>query len=196
MSILETFPSETAPAIMQAAWRSDANVRFWTLKLLSKFKPAGCVSQVGLLTGDVSADVRAAACECLGNLGDERGIPALKGCLSDKAWFVRMHAVRALESSIGAECLPFVSGLIKDSSWNAREEVKAAMSRHIEAALPYLAEFLKDKDQITRNDMVEVAERSGFLAAFLQGRAAVNKEKADIARSVIDVICQIRGKNA
>ncbi|HQP92059.1 MAG TPA: HEAT repeat domain-containing protein, partial [Candidatus Omnitrophota bacterium] len=66
VSLLEEFSSEIIPDIIRTARSSDGLTRFWAIKLLIRFPDRSHLLFVERLIRDNSADVRSAACECLG----------------------------------------------------------------------------------------------------------------------------------
>lgn len=136
VSLLETFPAEVVEEALRATYDKDPFVRFWSVKLLAKFKPAQGFKRIEELTGDGSADVRAASCECLGEVGEKKAQDALRRCLKDEVWFVRMHAAKALSKISEAGYAPEIAGLTEDPAWLVRDTVKKIMLHNIEAYLP------------------------------------------------------------
>ena len=180
VSILVTFPAAIVDEIMKLTADADASIRFWSLKLISKFKPERYISQVEQLTKDASSDVRAAACECLGKIGRKEVKNALLKCLKDNQWFVRMQAVRALSSILGDEAMPEVIDLIKDNSLLVKESVKTAMTSHIEATLPFIEKILSGPDELAKKEVIEALDISGYIMKLLNSIISENgKERSD-----------------
>ncbi len=127
VSLLEDFPAAIVDEIIKTTQSPDPFVRFWCVKLLAKFKPAGHFDRIVELTRDVSSDVRAAGCECLGEMGSAQAKDALLACLKDEAWFVRMRAVRALVKIFKNEAAPLVRPLLEDRELLVRESVKSVI---------------------------------------------------------------------
>ncbi len=128
LSTLESFPPEIAEETIEKTYHNNAQVRFWTIKLLGKLKLPQSVNRVKELTLDVSDDVRAASCECLGNLDAKDAIAELLARLKDKIWYVRMHAVRSLVKIMGQEATEHIIPLLKDESWLVRDTVEKVLS--------------------------------------------------------------------
>ncbi|HTY45768.1 MAG TPA: HEAT repeat domain-containing protein [Patescibacteria group bacterium] len=128
ISLLEDFPPSIVEDVVNTTHSPDPFVRFWCVKLLSKFRPVQCLGRIAELTQDTSSDVRAAACECLGEIGLPEAKPALAHCLHDGVWFVRMHAVRALSKVSKSECIPLCTPMLKDSDLLVRESARNAIA--------------------------------------------------------------------
>lgn len=179
VSILESFPASIVDEVIKMAGDPNPRVRYWAIKLISKFKPERYIKRIEDLTSDESSDVRAAACECLGKIGERGAKDAILKGLKDNTWFVRMHAVRALSSVLGDECIPEVIGLIEDNSLFVKESVKMAMIDHIETALPYIEKILKGEDEIAKKESIEALESSGYIIKLLKGvLSKENKERS------------------
>jgi HEAT repeat protein len=168
---LETFPPEIANELFQAMDSQHKPVRFWALKVIGKAnfrENSGSIAKIVKLSRDPSPDVRAAACECLGGL-DAPGIKeALTDRLEDKFWFVRMHAVRALDNIMGPLSLPVVAKLIKDPSWKVKESVKNIMAQNITEALPYIEESLSRGDELTCRACADALIDSNYVLIILK----------------------------
>ncbi len=128
VSLLEDFPPLIVEEVVKTTQSHDPFVRFWCLKLLAKFKPVQYLSQILNLTKDPSGDVRAAGCECLGEMGAFQAKDALIFCLKDEVWFVRMRAIRALAKILKSECIPLITPMLKDSDLLVRESAKNAIA--------------------------------------------------------------------
>ena len=183
VSLLESFPATIVEDVLKRTYSEDPVVRFWTVKLLSKFKPAQYAKRIEELAADDSADVRAAACECLSELGSRQARERLIGCLNDKMWFVRMHAVRALSKILGAECAADISDSLNDEAWLVRDSVKKAMIHNIEAFLPLIRDILRSYTHIAKDDCVEALQQSGYLAILLKN--VPSQESMDLLEGVI-----------
>ncbi|HOW35169.1 MAG TPA: HEAT repeat domain-containing protein [Candidatus Omnitrophota bacterium] len=162
-SLLGQFPPAVSSEVILLTQDNDYSVRFFALQILASFKDSSHIERLEELTRDESAEVRGAACECLGVAGDRSALATLKGCLKDRVWFVKMQAVGALENLLGDECVGAVIELISDNSWLVIDGVKKVLAKHIENALPYLENFLAGEDPLSRNIAVEIIESSGYI---------------------------------
>ena len=161
-AVLEGFPAQTAEEIIALKTDADPALRVWALNLLSKFRPARFRGEIEDMTGDASADVRAAACYCLGELGGHESKKALLKCLSDDFWLVRANAVMALSKVMGADCLPEIVNLINDGSLSVIESVKNVMALHIEKSLPYVEKIFRGEDGLAKKVATEALEQAGY----------------------------------
>lgn len=169
-SLLEQFPPSIVDELLKATESSDQTVRFWALKLLSKFGPHREWKRIVNLTEDSSPDVRAAACECLSLSGKKEAKGALLRCLKDRVWFVRMQAVRALFKIEGAECFPeLIELMTKDPSSFVKESVRNAIIGDIEKALPYIEQCLESGDKSVKTNCVVALVESNYIFEILAG---------------------------
>lgn len=168
---LETFPPEVASELFQSLDSRHKPVRFWALKVIGKAnfrENSGSIAKIVKLSKDPSPDVRAAACECLGGLAAAGIKEALIERLEDNFWFVRMHAVRALDNVMGPLSLPVVAKLIKDPSWKVKESVKNIMAQNITEALPYIEESLARGNELTCRACADALVDSNYVLIILK----------------------------
>ncbi|MDD5437269.1 MAG: HEAT repeat domain-containing protein, partial [Candidatus Omnitrophica bacterium] len=180
-SILEAFPFIT-DKVMAMAEEKDPVIRFWAIKLISKLKPGRYRGKIEAFAEDPSDDVRAAACECLGVIGDEGSEPVLVKHLKDDAWFVRMYAVRALSKTLGERSIPIILKCMHDGSLYVLGSIKTAIKDNILTALPYFKNVLDGGDSFARSMFLEAIESS-----------LMETEDASMRRKILDSLRQIDG---
>lgn len=168
-SILESFPPEIIPKLSPLLKSEFPLVRFWALKIITKFKPEELIKDIESLTFDGSEEVRAAACECLGAIGNRGVENSLSRCLKDDSWLVRVSALKAFSQILGKDCLPEALKLINDGSLSVIDAVKDVVAENIEAALPYIEKFLSGEDGIAKRMSVEALEISNYIVEILKG---------------------------
>ncbi|OYT68772.1 MAG: hypothetical protein CFK48_10465 [Armatimonadetes bacterium CP1_7O] len=76
---------------------------------------------------DEDKDVRSAACEALGAIGDASAVPALIKALGD--WRVRSAACRALGAIGDASAVPALINALEDGDWRVRSAACRALER-------------------------------------------------------------------
>lgn len=184
-SVLETFPPNVVEQLIQATQDPDPVLRFWAIKLLLRFKARQYADEISALTKDKLPDIRAAACECLGEIGQESVRAAAKACLHDSEWYVKIHAIRSLEKIFGPDSIPDLANFIKDANWLIQETVKKIMMKHIEQALPYLKKLLHDDDQNVKNSCLEILDGSGYTNRILQDIISENSGARDNALQLL-----------
>ncbi|MCX5667730.1 MAG: HEAT repeat domain-containing protein [Candidatus Omnitrophica bacterium] len=187
VSILENFPGDIADDVLKLSDYHDPLVRYWALTLLSKFTSRGHIRKLEKLTEDMMPEIRAAACVCLGNTGDAEAKPALVRRLKDDSWLVRSRAVHALAKIVGDSALPDVAALINDPSWVVVDAVKAVMTGHIEASMPYIEKFLTGDYEVAKKCSVLALQDSGYMDKILKeaisGKSHAIKLLKDVIRS-------------
>ncbi|HQP91349.1 MAG TPA: HEAT repeat domain-containing protein [Candidatus Omnitrophota bacterium] len=163
-SVLENFPKDQViPEISELLKNNDKNVVVWAIRLVKRSRAAEYFEDVKGLLKDVSADVRAAACECLGEFENKDPRADLIACLEDENWLVRSSSVSALSKLLGKDSLPEIMKKINDGSPYVVESVKKAMTENIGASPPYIDNFLKSSDEIAKRASVEALESSGYV---------------------------------
>jgi hypothetical protein len=125
------------------------------------------MGEVKKLAEDNLAEVRAAACECIGMTGDDDDRKILVERLKDDSWLVRASAVKAISGLLGKGSVSIISGMIGDPSLSVIESVKRGLLSHIEEVMPYLERFLYEGDAIAKTVAVEILGESGKLASLL-----------------------------
>jgi hypothetical protein len=161
-SMLENFPPDIVEILIEALEDQDKNLRLWSIRLLSRFKPKQCAKRISDFITDPSADIRAAACECLGEIGAEGFKEAIQKCLSDNIWYVRLQAVIALEKILGAKSITDIAPLLKDRHWFLRERVKEIMIKHFFKSIVFIKRFLLEENQDVKQSCVEIMDGSGY----------------------------------
>ena len=184
-SILEGFPPSIVEELARRTEDKDPVMRLWAVKILSRFRPSQYAGKIAVLVNDESADVRAAACEFLGELGDRSAKDAVGRCLKDDAWIVRVNAVKAFEKILKKECVPEIMPLIKDNNQVVRDTVKRIAEDYIEEDIGYIDGFLHESGQKVRKDCVEILEESGYDKKILED---VISENAKIKARAIGLL--------
>lgn len=161
-SMLENFPADIVEVLINALDDSNENVRLWSIRILSRFKPKECAKRISDFTIDPSADIRAAACACLGEIATGSFKEAVQKCLNDNIWYVRLQAVIALEKMLGVKCITDIAPLLKDRHWFLRERVKEIMIKYFSESLAFIKRFVLEEDQDVKQSCVEIMDRSGF----------------------------------
>jgi len=132
------------------------------------------------------AEVRAKALRLLGVAGaPARGLSvdaeALVPLLQDPLWFVRFHAVRALQNIGHAPAARRIGELLFDENWQVRNASAAALTALGPAALDVLLDALGHDDRYAKESICEEMVRTHFtdrLFAYLDDGDAVLAGKA------------------
>jgi HEAT repeat protein len=190
VALLEAFPPAVVPAVYAALQKSDAPARFWLLKLLARFKVDVELSAVDGFTRDLSPDVRAVACECLGFASRPEACEPVAQCLQDPVWYVRLQAVRALSRIEGSACLPRLARLMAaETSPLVQESIKNVMLRDPAGALPATERFLDHPDQAVKawcvNALVDSNSVVKLLTLCLAEPGGVREHARDVLKKLI-----------
>ena len=119
------------------------------------------------LVEDEDSDVRARAASVVARLEPAHAMPVLAALLGDSAWFVRLHAVRALRHQRFAP-LSLVSQRLTDPNWRVREAAAQTLAARGRSGLEVLLEhFLATSDRYSQEQVAEQVERAGLLPSLL-----------------------------
>ncbi len=189
-SVIDGFPEETSEELVKLAHYHDPIVRFWAVTLLSKFVSKNHFKTLEKLARDASAEVRAAACDCLGGIGDKESQNILFKCLKDDSWLVRSHAILALEKAMKDGAVVHVMDFINDASWSVVDAVKYVMTNHVIASLPYIEKFLFSDNEVAKKYSVFALQDSGYMPKLLNN--AVSGPDRDLSIKIIKGILKSR----
>ncbi|MFZ0959733.1 MAG: HEAT repeat domain-containing protein [Terriglobia bacterium] len=127
-----------------------------------------------LLSGlamDPSADVRGRAAEVIVLLAGPCATPLVRSLLLDPQWFVRMRTVRAL-AHLRQAAAPLhldIRDCLRDPNWLVREAATQTLIALGREGKHHLYEhFLISPDPTTREQIVEVIERTGLMSSLVQ----------------------------
>jgi len=169
-SILERFPEvEVSGPLGEGINNEDEYLKYWSLKILSKFNPYPYFETIEKLLTSHSKNIRAAACECLGNVQNEEAIRTVKNCLSDKDWVVRMYAIRALDKLVKEKSVPLIIHFLEERHWFLKEAVKQVLLKYREDSYPFVMDMLKKEDEKLRRDCLEILFEAGYLNDAIKG---------------------------
>jgi len=185
VSILKAFPEDIIDDVFKLTDYHDTIVRYWALTLLAGFKLHGYTRRLEKLTEDMSAEIRAAACVCLGNATGAEAKSTLIRCLKDDSWLVRSKAILSLSKVAGDSALPEITVLINDPSWVVVDAVKIAMADHIVASLPYIEKFLSGDYEVAKKYSVLALQDSGYMDKLLKEAVSGKNNAIRLLRSVI-----------
>ncbi|TAM37862.1 HEAT repeat domain-containing protein [bacterium] len=163
-SVLEGFPPSAQDRIIRLADDPDPEIRFWAVKIISRFKPVKHIEKIIVLSADVDPNVRSAACECLGSIGGTQAQEILIRRLEDESWFVRVKAARALSEVMRADCSRYIVRLLSDNSLNVVDAAGDILAKNTDAALPYLEKLLAGDDDLAKKKATEIMVTAGFIA--------------------------------
>ncbi|HXJ94746.1 MAG TPA: HEAT repeat domain-containing protein [Terriglobia bacterium] len=182
---LASFPISQAVALRRLLEHSHPRVRFLASDVValmvqresSESHSSGCDSSrlapqladifLTRLAEDEDSDVRARAASIVARLEPARAMPVLAALLGDPAWFVRLHAVRALRHQRFAP-LSLASQRLTDPNWRVREAAAQTLVAGGRSGLQKLFEhFLETCDRYSQEQVIEEVERAGLLLPIL-----------------------------
>jgi HEAT repeat protein len=120
---------------------------------------------------DPSSEVRGRAAEVIAFLADPRATSVLHKLLFDPQWYVRLRALRALARPhhSAPHLLLGIRDSLRDPHWRVREAAMQTLISLGRRARRHLYEhFLISQDQVTREQIVEMIERSGLMATLVK----------------------------
>ena len=134
------------------------------------------------LAVDTSAAIRARAAELIVVLADPRTTSVLRNLLLDRQWLVRLYAVHALAHfrQTVSSLHPYMRECLRDPHWRVREAAtKTLISLGQEGKEQLFEHFLASRDHPTRQQIIEVIERTGLMSSLVEEYGAgVNGLKA------------------
>lgn len=188
VSVFGQFPHEISGETMELVKSENPTVRFWGIKVLTEIKTHQYLHEIEQFTKDKSAEIRSAACECLGASGNKNVVPALEACLKDEMWLVRMSAVKAIERILGTDSISIIIPLIKDNSWFVIDSAKNVIAKHIESAIPPIEKILEGKDELAKKICIEAIETSGYVSRLYRDIFSGDTDKKKRALSILSNI--------
>ena len=161
---LDEFPLEIGRLLLPLLRDWDAGVRYWAVKLLSRYRTlASLPLELATLGGDEDAAVRAAVAETLGAVGGPAATSIAIELLGDEIPFVRAHAARALGAQGRPELASLVAKLLSDEDWWVRAGAKRALEQLGTEATQYVIPYLESEDAFARNGAAEVLQNTGIV---------------------------------
>lgn len=181
-TFLDRFPLAVPELIRPLLRDPDPQARFWGATLAARYPESQALhAELVRLARDDDPNVRAAAVETLGSIGDGESAAAANDLLADPVWYVRAHAARALGVLRAEATAPAVAGLLSDESWWVRFAAKEALERMgpgiADAVIPYLTHG----DRFARNGAAEVLQNIGAVDAVVAEAAAAPEQEESLA---------------
>ncbi len=140
----------------------DAGLRFWAATLLADC-PGVAGGELLRRTRDRDPNVRAAAVETLADRSEQEALPAARELLRDDAWFVRVHACRAVGRLGTLEDAPLLARMLGDPKWWIRAAAKDALRGFGVGVAGALIPLLEHIDPFVRNGAAEVLQDVGLV---------------------------------
>jgi HEAT repeat protein len=106
-------------------------VRLEIIRALGKMEEEGPVARLVRMLGDMDTDIRIAAAEALGKIGDPKAVPALTGLIAD--YDVRLVAIWSLGNIGDTGAVEELSRYLNDEDKYVRYQVKRALKKIADA---------------------------------------------------------------
>jgi HEAT repeat protein len=142
--------------------RDDPRALYWALILVGHKKAYELIEQVRPHLTSQDANVRAAACRCLGELKLRLTDRWLLPRLEDEAWFVQCHAAKALGEMGASWAADDLAKLLSSPQWSVRQNAAHALAELGPAAQGPAENVLFSDDGYARNSAVEVLAHLGW----------------------------------
>ncbi len=190
---LTHFSADAVPLIVGYAGKSDdARIKASLLEVLSHL-PATPLS-LDCAAANLSApdaEVRARAIRVFGRHdaeGDAFLPEILLPLLEDPVWFVRLQAVRALESLRYEKAVTELGVLLLDPNWQVRNASARALARIGHASLDVFLNCLQDRDQYAKESICEEAERTDFTKSLIANLGSSDRRIFEKSRTILRIM--------
>ena len=158
--------------------RTDNQALFWTATLIGQKEVFDLLVEVRPLLSSEDANVRAAACECIGELKIPLTDRWLGPLVKDPQWFVKSHAARALGELRAAWAVDDLVELIYNNEWWVRQNAADALVKIGRDSSEAVERVLWSEDRFARNTGVEILDRIGWIHQIVD-RAARDDARAE-----------------
>lgn len=159
---LERLTPALASSLVPLLGDSDPMNRFWGATLLGG-APGVALEPLVALTRDPDANVRCAAIEALSMRHETAGLGAIRLCLYDEFWFVRVHACRAVGALGTIDDAPLLAASLGNPWWWVRSAAKDALCGFGLPVAGAVIPCLENRDAFARNGAAEVLQNVGFV---------------------------------
>lgn len=158
--------------------RTDNQALFWTAALVGQKEVFDLVVEIRPLLSAADANVRAAACECIGELKIPLTDRWLAPLVKDQYWFVQSHAAKALGELRAAWAVDDLVELVYSDEWWVRQNAADALVKIGRDSAEAVERVLWSDDRFARNTAVEILERIGWIHMLLD-RAVRSDPRAE-----------------
>jgi HEAT repeat protein len=167
-SMIERMNCDLTALFREQLQRADTQALYWTTTLIGQKELYELVMDVRPMLASEDANVRAAACECIGELKIRLTDRWLSPLLSDEKWFVQSNAAKALGDLQANWAVPRLVELLTSNEWWVRQNAADALAKIGPDAMDAVEALLDSEDRFARNTSVEILERVGWIEVVLQ----------------------------
>ena len=161
-SLVEDMSCDASEVFGEALRSKNITIVYWALTLTGRKKVVELIELVRPHLSSPDPNVRAAACECIGELKLRLTDGWLAPHLQDEAWFVQCHAIKALGEMNAVWAAEEISSLLHSPHWWVRQNATQALADLGSVSEPYVERILCSEDKYARNSAVEVLARLGW----------------------------------
>jgi HEAT repeat protein len=161
-SLVEAMSCDVKAVLCEALRSRNANIVYWALNLAARKCEVELVEAVRPHLCAENANVRAAACECVGELKLKLTDAWLAPLLRDEVWYVQCHAAKALGAMQAEWAAEEISNLLFSPHWWVRQNATQALSDLGSVSEPLAEKVLRSDDRYARNGAVEVLAHLGW----------------------------------
>lgn len=165
--------------------RTDSQALFWTTTLIGQKEVFELVTVVKPLLESEDPNVRAAACECIGDLKIPLTDRWLAPLLWDEKWFVQSHAAKSLGELGAAWATEDLVELVNSDEWWVRQNAADALVKIGGHAGDAVEKLLWSEDRFARNTAVEILNRLDWIDSVLQRALERDKEAEPLLRQFV-----------
>jgi HEAT repeat protein len=172
VSSLAALGEEAVPALLDLTRSSDADHRWWGLRVLAQLSsPSGTSRPAGWLIpflNDPSPEVRQCAALGLAARPDENAIQPLIRALNDEDGMVRNLAANAL-ARIGGAAVPSLIEVVKSAPQTARIQALRALAEiRDHRAIPVMMQVMGEDSALLQHWAKEGLERLGLNMVYIK----------------------------
>jgi HEAT repeat protein len=164
-SLVEAMSCNVGEVLCEALRSKNATIVYWALNLAARKQKVELVEVVRAHLCAENPNVRAAACECVGELKIRLTDAWLAPLLRDDFWFVQCHAAKALGAMKAEWAAEEISSLLYSPHWWVRQNATQALSDLGSVSEPLAEKVLCSEDRYARNGAVEVLSHLGWAEA-------------------------------
>ncbi|RJP21308.1 MAG: HEAT repeat domain-containing protein [Candidatus Abyssobacteria bacterium SURF_5] len=190
-AFLLNFGPSAAPFLIERVRTADDLTKALLLEVLSQMRDSTAAVVAAENLTSASAEVRAKSLRVIESSAKDTGFAAwekVAGLIDDPAWFVRMHAARALKLAPGDDMIPLLAKLMLDESWHVRSSASAALVERGDKALPIFLEALRSGDAYVRNSICEEILKGTYIEKLFtnldDGDGYIFRQSRELARAM------------
>lgn len=152
---LEKYGQTAVPYLKQAFKKGGPDLKFWSIKLLSKLMGKDAVNEFIPILESENEDMRYYALEALGEIHNDAIIPIVVQRLSDPSWIIRKLAAGIL-GGYGSKIVENLVPLLTDEDEDCRYWVIKILGQMGDIGVDRLLEHLSKSDKKTKLFIISV----------------------------------------